>query len=187
MLKYAFLLFFVSSSLWAKDGKGFVFSVSVSPKVNQSKFERNDNATSTTYTGTRYKASAGYSFSYITLLANYARAESESKRDETHEREDSDYGLTFRFTPIRFLYLQSSYWITSTTLSYSDRATEDFEGEKLTAGAGIRIPTPQGPSFTISANYILSSKMKRKGSSEGNIVDEEGYTINLGGTLAFSY
>jgi hypothetical protein len=186
MKYYLFVSIFLSTSILAqsKDG-GFVFSVSASPKANQSKFTRNDDSTSKTYVGSRYKAQAGYKFNMFSLLGNLEYAEMENKSVKTQERIDMNYGATLRFSPIMYFYLDATYLITQTNLSYSDRAKEEFEGDKMMAGAGIRIPTPAGPYFTVHADYILNSRMRRKGGGDASVIDEEGYTISVGGTLAF--
>ena len=185
-MNFLLLFLLVLNSDFAKRDSGFVFSVSYSPKANESTFRRNDDQSSKTYVGNKFKATSGYKFSYFSLLGNLVYADMEFKSESTQKRIDTNYGVTFRFTPIKYFYIQSTYWITNTELSYSARSDEKFSGEKITAGAGIRIPTPQGPYFTVSGTYILSSKMRKKGASDANVVDEEGYTIAVGGTLSFS-
>ena len=186
-MKIIMVLVFVSSAVFAAKDSGIVFSVSASPKANQSKFKRSDNETTRTYVGNKYKGTLGYKFGIFSLLGNVVKSDLENKSETTQKREDLDYGATLRFNPVSLFFIQSSYMITNTKLTYSVQDPEKFAGERLTAGAGIRIPTPAGPAFTISGTYILNSKMRKKGASDANVVDEEGYTINFGGTLSYTY
>ena len=186
-MKLLILLSFISFSVWSKGNTGPVFSVSFSPKANKSKLTRSDTQTETTYVGNQYKATLGYRFETISILGNVVKSDSENEAVSTQTRDDLNYGATLRFTPFQYFYLQSTYWITNTELGYENLPSEKFVGDKLTAGAGIRIPMPAGPAFTISGTYILSSKFRRKDGGDADVAEEEGYTLSFGGTLTFTY
>ena len=72
-------------------------------------------------------------------------------------------------------------------MEFSNSPTQEFSGNRLTAGAGIRIPTIAGPDVIIEGTYIINSRLSASGGSGPDIFEEKGYTFNFGGSLNFSY
>jgi len=163
---------------------GPIVHLSFSPKTNESKFERNDNVATKTYSGSSLTATLGYRVDKISLLGHLTKSEMEVKSDTSQKRDDLNYGLTLRYYPLNFFHVQTSYVLTNTELTYSLAPKEKFEGQKVSAGAGVSIPLSGNFSFFINGDYILSSKMKNKNGVGGNIIDEKGYTISMGGSVS---
>jgi len=182
IIKYIFSICFCLVNTYAQVGP--FFNVSFSPKMNESKFERNDNVATRTYVGTSLTATVGYRLSNISLMASLVKAQMEEKSNNTFERDDENYGLTLRYYPISFFHIQSSYFLTNTELTYPLASKEEFEGSKVTAGTGLTFPIVANSSLFINGDYILSSKMKNKNGTGGNIIEEKGYTISVGGSIS---